>query len=109
MLRLGTAKTFEGYATDVFVPHVISQLQHVNRLDIVRDLYMAESLKADIFCRRGKADTCRRRVVPASAVPENWQGFLCVDDNNTELFSFLASNVVDTDTNKHLITTIANR
>ena len=56
MLRLGTAKTFEGYATDVFVPHVISQLQHVNRLDIVRDLYMADSLKADICCRRGKAE-----------------------------------------------------
>jgi len=106
MLRPGTAKTFEGYATDLFVPHVTSQLQRVDRLDIVWDLYMADSLKADICCRRGKA--VRRRVVPTSAVPENWQGFLCVDDNKTELFSFLASNVVDTDTNKRLITTIAN-
>ena len=43
---------------------------------------------------RGKV--IRRRVVPTSAVPENWQVLLCVDDNKTELFSFLASNVVDT-------------
>jgi len=76
VLRPGTAKTFEGYATDLFVPHVTSQLQRVDRLDIVWDLYMADSLKADICCRRGKA--VRRRVVPTSAVPENWQGFLCL-------------------------------
>jgi len=51
----------------------------------------------------------RRRAEPSSAVPQNWQGFLCVDDNKIDLFSFLASNVVDPDTSKHLITTIANR
>jgi len=68
---------------------------------------MADSLKADICCRRGKA--VRRRVVPTSAVSVNLQGFLCVDDNKTELFSFLASNMADTDTNERFITTIANR
>ncbi|KAJ8027927.1 hypothetical protein HOLleu_30024 [Holothuria leucospilota] len=54
MLRPGTAKTFQGYATDVFVPHVTSQLQHVDRLDIVWDLYIADSLKADTRSKRGK-------------------------------------------------------
>ena len=103
MLRPGTAKTFEGYATDVFVPYVTSQLQHLDRLDIVWDLYMVDSLKADTHSKRGKG--VRRRVEPSSAVPQNWQEFLRVDDNKTELFSFLASNVVDIDTNKHLITT----
>ena len=103
MLRPGTAKTFEGYATDVFVPYITSQLQHVDRLDIVWDLYMADSLKADTRSKRGKG--VRRRVEPSSAVPQNWQEFLRVDDNKTELFSFLASNVADIDTNKHLITT----
>ena len=43
MLRPGTAKTFQA---DVLVPYVTSQLQHVDRLDIVWDLYMADSLKA---------------------------------------------------------------
>ena len=35
----------------------------------------------------------------------NWQEFLRVDDNKTELFSFLASNVAEIDTNKQIITT----
>ena len=103
MLRPGTAKTFQGYATDVFVPYVTSQLQHVDRLDIVWDLYMADSLKADTRSKRGKG--VRRRVEPTSAVPGNWQEFLRIDDNKTELFSFLASNIADIDTNKHIITT----
>ncbi|KAJ8048753.1 hypothetical protein HOLleu_01190 [Holothuria leucospilota] len=54
MLRPGTAKTVQGYATDVFVPYVTSQLQHVDRLDIVWDLYMTNSLKADTRSKRGK-------------------------------------------------------
>ena len=29
MLRLGTAKTSKAYATNVFVPYILSQLQHV--------------------------------------------------------------------------------
>ncbi|KAG0723068.1 hypothetical protein GWK47_043326 [Chionoecetes opilio] len=103
MLRPGAAKTFQGYATDVFVPYVTSQLQHVDRLDIVWDLYMADSLKADSRSKRGNG--VRRRVEPSSAVPGNWQEFLRINDNKTELFSFLASNVADIDTNKHLITT----
>ena len=46
MLRPGTAKTFQDYATDVFVPYITYQLQHVKRLDIIWDVYLAESLKA---------------------------------------------------------------
>ena len=44
MMRPGTAKTFQDYATDVFVPYITSQLQHVSRLDIIWDVYMPESL-----------------------------------------------------------------
>ena len=66
-------------------------------------MVMVDSLKADTRSKRGKG--LRRRVEPSSAVPQNWQEFLRVDDNKMELFSFLASNVADIDTNKHLITT----
>ena len=52
MLCPRTAKTFRGYATDVFVPYVTSQLQHVDKLDILWDLYMADSLKADTRNKR---------------------------------------------------------
>jgi len=88
----------------IFMPYVISQLQHADRLDtgLVWYLYMADSLKADTRNKRGKG--VRRRVEPSSAVPPNWQEFLHID-NKTELFSFLASNVADIDTNKNLITT----
>ena len=94
---------FQSYATDVFMPYVISQLQHVDRLDIVWDLYMADNLKADTCSKRGKG--VRRRVEPSTVIHGNWQEFLRIDDNKTELFSFLASNVADIDTNKHLNTT----
>ena len=35
MLRPGFANTFSDYATQVFLPYITSQLQHVNRLDVV--------------------------------------------------------------------------
>ena len=65
-----------------------SQLQHVNRLDVVCGEYTAYSLKAETRTRRGKG--IRRRVEPSNAIPGNWQEFLRINDNKTELFSFLA-------------------
>ena len=103
MLRPGTAKTFQDYAADVFVPYITSQLQHVTRLDIIWDVYMPGSLKADTRSKRGKG--VRRPVDPLSAIPGNWQAFLRIDDNKTELFSFLAMNAAGINTNKHVITT----
>ena len=40
-----------------------------------------------------------------SAIPGNWQEFFRIDDNKTELFSFLARSVGGIDTNKQVITT----
>ena len=59
-------------------------------------------MTADTHSKRGKGV---RRRVESSAVPGNWQEFLRIDDNKIELFSFLASNVANIDTNKHLVTT----
>jgi len=103
MLQPGAAKTFQDYATDVFVPYITSQLQHVTRLDIIWDVYTPESLKADTRSKRGKG--VRRRVEPSSAIPGNWHDFLHIDDNKTELFSFLATKAAGIDTNKQVITT----
>ena len=85
---------------------LISQLQPVKRLDIVWDRYITDSLKSETRSKRGKR--IRRRVEPQSAVPGNWQEFLRIDDNKTELFFFVASNVAEIETNKHLITTQGN-
>ena len=40
-----------------------------------------------------------------SLVPKNWQGFLRIDENKTELFSFLAIRISKMSTNKEVITT----
>lgn len=37
----------------------------------------------------------RRHVVPASSLPRNWHDFLHVDENKTELFSFLSKLVIE--------------
>ena len=82
-LQPQSAKTFQDYATGIFLPYVTSQLQHVTRLDIVWDEYVPDSLKADARSKRGKG--VKRRVEPSSAVPGNWSAFLRIDDNKSEL------------------------
>ena len=66
MLRPGTAKTFQSYATGVFVSYITSHLEHVfvlyitshlehkGRLNNVWDLYVADSFNIDIRSKRGK-------------------------------------------------------
>ena len=64
MLRPGTAKTFQDYAADVFLPYINTQLQYVTRLDIVWDRYVEESLKTHARSKRGVG--LRRRVEPST-------------------------------------------
>ena len=47
MMQPGPAKTFQNLAIDVFVPCIASQLQHVSRLEIIWNVYVPKSLKAD--------------------------------------------------------------
>ena len=42
-------------------------------------------------------DTVRRRAALTSAIPNNWQGFLRVNENKTELFQLLAEYVATID------------
>ena len=46
MLSPGSAKTFQDYASKVFIPHVLAYLKTADRIDIVWDVYRSESLKA---------------------------------------------------------------
>ena len=56
-----TVKTFQEYADLVFVPYVKDRLQHVQRLDIIWDEYVPNSLKAKT---RGKKERRIRQRVP---------------------------------------------
>lgn len=103
MLPPGRAKTFNDYASQVFLPYITSQLQHTSRVDIVWDEYLTDSLKAGTRKKRGKG--IRRRVEPSSSIPGNWQTFLRTDENKMELFDFLATRIATTDTDKQVIST----
>ena len=79
MLKPIGVTTFEQYAQDIFKPYIMSQLNAVDRVDIVWDTYKVDSLKSSTREKRGKG--IRRRVTPSTAVPKNWQDFLRIDDN----------------------------
>ena len=91
MLKPAVAKNFDYYAQDVFIPYLSSKLQTVSRLNVVWDRYIADSLKGSARSNRGKG--VRRRVVGAAAIHGNWQNFLRVDTNKTELFKFLSQAI----------------
>lgn len=92
MLQPKTARTFQDYAEQVFVPYISNQLQGVHRADIIWDSYLDDSLKASTRERRGKG--LRRRVLPAVTVPKSWRDFLRINDNKTELFAFLSEQSI---------------
>ena len=105
MLSPGTAKTFSQYADQKFSPYVLGKMQHVNRLDVVWDVYLPDSLKAETRSKRGKG--FRRRVAKSSTIPGNWKDFLHISENKTELFSFLARSVtsVEITADKQIVST----
>jgi hypothetical protein len=88
MMKPAGAKTFEEFAQQVFIPYITTQLRSASRVDLIWDVYKDDSLKATARAKRGKG--IRRCVVGNAAVPKNWQNFLRVDRNKTELFSFLS-------------------
>ena len=50
----------------------------------------------------------RRRVLPTTKIPGNWQSFLRLDENKSELFGFLANEVTKEETEKLIISTIGS-
>lgn len=103
MLKPGTARTFSEYASQIFLPYITAQLEHVQRLDVVWDEYLQDSLKAYTRSVRGKGS--RRRVESSNALPRNWQEFLRNEDNKTELFSFLSQQTATLETEAQIIAT----
>ena len=67
------------------MPHVKSQLQSARRVDIPNSSKNATREKR----RKG----VHRRVLSTTVIPRDWKGFLRVDENKTELFSFLSHEV----------------
>ena len=84
----GACKAFSDYANQVYLRYISNQLQSVQRVDIIWDRYIPNSLKAQTRGKRGSG--VRRRVEVDARLPANWGEFLKVDSNKTELFRYLA-------------------
>ena len=88
MLSSRTLSTFQDFSNIVFLPYIFGQLQCVRRLDIVWDVYLADSLKAGTKSKQGQDQ--RRKVLPLAPLPSTWKSFLKNDENKSDLFCFLS-------------------
>ena len=80
---------FEDYAGNVFIPYLSGQRSQ--RVDVVWDSYVPDSLKEATRQKRGK--TIRRKVSGRTKLPSKWMDFLRDSVNKQELFQFLTSKV----------------
>ncbi|VDI52493.1 Hypothetical predicted protein [Mytilus galloprovincialis] len=85
-------KTFEDYSKQVFFPHINNYLKSCSRIDVILDKIRQDRFKATTRGKRGKG--IRRRVQTDSTIPSNWELFLRIDDSKTELFAYLAEQLL---------------
>ncbi|KAG1674646.1 Pinin [Nymphon striatum] len=78
ILKPGTAKTFQDYSQNVFVPYIAKLLAQVSRVDVVWDVYQQCSLKSSTRERRGTGS--RRKVLPFVNV-------ILIANNGKEVFA----------------------
>ena len=96
--------TFGEYADNNLIPFLKSQLVDVERLDVVWDRYLPNSLKQQARMVRGEGS--RRRVLDNTIIPTNWSGFLHNNANKKELFCFLSDKITKINVhNKEIYTT----
>ena len=94
MLKPNAAcKTFKDYSEKIFAPYLMNQMKNIERLDIVWDQYFDNSLKAATRIKRGKGT--QHKVEASAKIPSGgWSEFLREDKNKSELFAFLADQIV---------------
>ena len=92
MTRSSTVKTYGEYSKNIFWPFVLNPKGTITRVDVVFDIYNNVSLKAETRERRGKG--VRISVKESTPVWKNWQQFLQVDENKSELFHLLAQDLL---------------
>ena len=74
LLSTANITTFDQYADDVVIPHILKQLERCTRVDIVWDTYVFDSIKASTREKRGRG--IRRKVAGKNKVPGKWNDFL---------------------------------
>ena len=77
----------------MFIPYLKFHTKSVQRLDLVFDRYLEDSLKTGTYSNRGTG--VRRKVTENGILPSNWKTFLRCSENKKELFPFLSKNTID--------------
>ena len=91
-LPTNAVSTFREYAERVFLPMIERELQHsTDRVDIVWDRYLPNSIKASTRVKRGCG--IRLKVGPQTMLPSKWKDFLLDSSNKSELFAYLTETV----------------
>ena len=91
MIRSGTTGSFNDYTMKVMEYIHKPFSGKVLRDDMVFVIYRKNSLKAGTRQTRGKGT--QRHVEGKKTVPSNWQEFLRIDDNKSELFDLISEHV----------------
>lgn len=82
-----TIKTFDDYSKLVTIPHLMKQLQTVKRVDVVWDIYKADSLKSSARLARGTGVPIH--INGNTRILQSWKSFLRGDSNKAALITFL--------------------
>ena len=70
------------------------ELDKVERLDVIWDRYLPDSLKQSTREKRMNLGTTQRqRVLPTAPIPTSWESFLRGEDNKNELFHNLSDSM----------------
>ncbi len=94
-LSCASVSTFVEYSRSVFNTYVKNELLNCGRIDIIWDVYKADSLKVCTKEKQGKG--IRKKVSGHVKLPRNFQDFLRDTKNKQEFFEFLTSNVLSSD------------
>ena len=107
MLMPHKCKFFDDYAGKVFLPQMLKKLESVDRLNIIWDRYLPQSLKQAARQKRGSS--CHVQVRQCTPILSNWGTFLELEQNKTKPFHFLAKHIGSVATEvKQLCTTLEN-
>lgn len=82
---------FEDYADNVFIPYLSGQRSQ--RVDVIWDSYVPDSLKEATRQLQKRGKGIRRNVSGGTKLPSKWIDFLRDSVNKQELFQFLTSKV----------------
>ena len=75
------------YFEERLEPFLHKKLVHVNRLDVIWDIYLENILKMTTHQKRD--DGLRKKVTGTANMPRTWDTFLQNSQNKASLFQFI--------------------